>query len=101
MEWGDLAIPASFVNNDFANNYRSYIFDMPEDSRYAGYTFAHPRKLTRYERGYRVLRLHDEWTFHLMKQAESGKLDEKAPIIDLSFDEMLNEFMDDLYSDEG
>ena len=101
MEWGDLAIPARFVNNDFANNYRSYIFDMPEDSRYAGYTFAHPRKLTRYEREYRVLRLYDEWTFHLMKQAESGKLDEKAPIIDLSFDEMLNEFMDDLYSDEG
>lgn len=38
MEWGDLVIPARFVNNDFANNYRSYIFDMPEDSRYAGYT---------------------------------------------------------------
>ena len=44
--WFELDIPVRFANCSY-DNWRSFIFDMPEGSRYAGYTFAHPRKLTR------------------------------------------------------
>lgn len=92
MGWINVELPSSCENKDFENNFRACIFNMPEDGNYAGYTFAHPRKLTSYRAGGKTLKVREDWTFNLMRVAEPGKLDAEAPVIELSFDEFANEF---------
>lgn len=90
--WINVELPASYEDKDFENHYRAYIFNMPETGKYAGYTFAHPRKLTSYHAGGKTLKVREDWIFNLMKVAEPGKLDAEAAVVELPFNEFVKEF---------
>lgn len=88
-DWHEIGLPRKLKNEGY-DNYRAYVFNMPQGCAYEGYTFAHPRKISAYAGPCTVLKLRENWIFNLKKEKEPGVLDEEADVVELPLREWLH-----------